>query len=416
MLKPVHFATGTKRKKINRPTYSMLNDGNDSPSTNNREMAILPTGHAFMPKQRNWRGILPAGTEVMNAKETKNIMNMNGIEHFAGGTGFLGNMLSGAKNMADSATHAVASGVGHVIHGAESFGGKALHGAEHLGSSVWNKTKSAAGWAWNKAKDVGSAIAHPIRTIMNAFGKLPKLPPFLNDFGNGVLDKVKTMAVDFFKQNGGSSDNPGGAGVQRWKPDVAKALRMLNLSTSGGMINKVLTQINTESGGNPNAVGGTDGLADGRAMGLMQVKPGTFSAYSKPGLGGWSNGFASIFSGLNYAKHRYGPDLSFLGQGHGYATGGTPLTNHSVLVGENGPEIAEFKSPTQIHSHNASKAIAAKMNHGKNININPKINITINGSASKEDAKESANNVKQQLLKMLSEIFGEAEIDQAFNH
>ncbi|TPR40401.1 tape measure protein [Apilactobacillus micheneri] len=394
MLKPVHFATGTRRKKINRPTYSMLNDGNDSPETGNKEMAILPTGHAFMPKQRNWKGVLPAGTEVMNAKETKNIMNMNGIEHFAGGTGFFGNMLNGAKNMAGSATHAVTSGIGHVTHGAEKAGK----------------------WAWDKAKDVGSAIAHPIRTIMNAFGRLPKLPPFLTDFGNGVLDKVKTMAVDFFKQNGGGSANPGGAGVQRWKPDVAKALRMLNLSTSGGMINKVLTQINTESGGNPNAVGGTDGLADGRAMGLMQVKPGTFSAYSKPGLGGWSNGFASIFSGLNYAKHRYGPDLSFLGQGHGYATGGTPLTNHSVLVGENGPEIAEFKSPTQIHSHNASKAIAAKMNHGKNININPKINITINGSASKEDAKESANNVKEQILKIMSEVLGEAELDQAFNH
>ena len=69
----------------------------------------------------------------------------------------------------------------------------------------------------------------------------------------------------------------------------------------------------------------------------MQVKPGTFKAYGRKG-GKWNNGYDSIYAGLNYAKHRYGPSLSFLGQGHGYANGG--VASRPSIFGEAGPEMA----------------------------------------------------------------------------
>lgn len=145
--------------------------------------------------------------------------------------------------------------------------------------------------------------------------------------GQGSIDYMRPKIIEymkgFFKKyEVEAAGNPGGAGVQRWRPYVKRALKALGLSTSEAMVNKVLRQIQTESGGNPNAIGGTDGLSDGRAMGLMQVKPPTFAAYGDPKLGPWNNGYASIYAGLNYAMHRYGRDLSFLGNGHGYANGG----------------------------------------------------------------------------------------------
>jgi len=100
------------------------------------------------------------------------------------------------------------------------------------------------------------------------------------------------------------------------------------------MVSKVLRQIQTESGGNAKAIGGNDGLADGNATGLMQVKPGTFRAYALGGHNDIMNGYDNILAGLNYAKHRYGDSLSFLGQGHGYEFGGLSTKHKLAEISE----------------------------------------------------------------------------------
>ncbi|WP_224154457.1 tape measure protein [Leuconostoc gelidum] len=133
----------------------------------------------------------------------------------------------------------------------------------------------------------------------------------------GMFDWIKK----FIAPTRDSHGEPAGDGVSRWSGDVKSALSKLGLSTSGSMVNKVLKQIQTESGGNAGAMGGNDGLADGNATGLMQVKPGTFRAFALAGHNNIMNGYDNILAGLNYAKSRYGTDLSFLGQGHGYANG-----------------------------------------------------------------------------------------------
>lgn len=136
------------------------------------------------------------------------------------------------------------------------------------------------------------------------------------------------------------SASPAGDGVGRWSSDVKRALSTLGLSNSDSMVSKILKQIQTESGGNAGAIGGNDGLADGNATGLMQVKPGTFNAYALAGHGNIMNGYDNMLAGINYAKSRYGNDLSFLGQGHGYANGGLITKNQMIEVGEgNKPEM-----------------------------------------------------------------------------
>lgn len=129
--------------------------------------------------------------------------------------------------------------------------------------------------------------------------------------------------------------------VHSWSDDVKKALRKLGLSTSASMVQKVLRQINTESGGNPKAIGGTDGYNEGHATGLMQVKPPTFNANALPGHKNILNGYDNILAGLNYARKKYGENLSFLGNGHGYENGGL-ISNHGMY------EIAERNMPEMV--------------------------------------------------------------------
>lgn len=81
-----------------------------------------------------------------------------------------------------------------------------------------------------------------------------------------------------------------------------------------------------------------DGDGSGPAMGLMQTKRSTFNAYKAPGHDDIFNAYDNLLAALNYAKHRYGPSLYFLGQGHGYANGG--IANEPSIFGEDGPEMA----------------------------------------------------------------------------
>lgn len=211
--------------------------------------------------------------------------------------------------------------------------GPHLHVGLTNGGSVWSRGGySTRGWldiTKQHGKDKGSDAE-------SSSGDSRLQQMIKKQVGSGFWNTIKKIA-SLFGDDGGSG-NPGGSGVQRWKSDVERALSKLGLSTSASMVNRVLRQINTESGGNPSAMGGTDGLADGHAMGLMQVKPGTFRAYHLPGHNNIWNGFDNLLAGLNYAKHRYGHGLSFLGNGHGYANGGIATT--PSIFGEAGPEMA----------------------------------------------------------------------------
>ena len=482
----VKFANGTGA--IQELTHAVLNDGNDSPETGNKETLIHPNGKMEIVQGQNIERLLLPGTEVLNARETAMFMGLQGVKHFAGGTGFWSKLLSGAgnavSNIAGSAwaglkngvdkftkmfsyiTGAVADpsgtlgkvlnlksgGVSSVMDGVAGGAYKKVTStAKDWWSTLWSMASESSSsgtgskgddYAFkNKSKDSGvdpwgyfyrecvSFIASRLKNLgvsaslfshlgngadwVNAkvpHSKTPKVgdvavyaagsefgnhasivtgvqgdkisgeeynwsgdgqyhtyngrrasgaTTFL-DFGRSAGAKAKEVATNnplsklIKKQTGGMmswiqkfiapiNDSSTGADndVQSWSSDVKKALSKLGLSTSGSMVSKVLKQIQTESGGNAKAKGGNDGLADGNATGLMQVKPGTFKAYAVGGHNNIMNGYDNILAGLNYAKHRYGDSLSFLGQGHGYANGGL-ITKHQIA------EIGEGNQPEMI--------------------------------------------------------------------
>ncbi|WP_260362478.1 tape measure protein [Leuconostoc falkenbergense] len=473
----VKFANGTGA--INQLTHAILNDGNDSPETGNKETLIHPNGKMEIVQGRNTERLLLPGTEVLNASETAMMMGMSGTKHFAGGTGFWSKLISGAgstiSNVAGSIWGGLKNGVekftkmfsyitGAVADPAGTLGkvlnlksGGVSSVMDGVAGGAYKKVTSTAKDWWStlwsmasessssgtgskgddyafksKSKDSGvdpwgyfyrecvSFVASRLKNMgvsADLFSHLGNGADWVNapvphsnkpkvgdvavygagsefgnhaamvtgvqgdkisgeeynwsgdgqyhtyngrkasgattflDFGRSAGAKAKEVATNnplsklIKKQTGGMmswiqkfiapiNDSSTGADndVQSWSGDVKKALSKLGLSTSSSMVSKILEQIQTESGGNAKAMGGNDGLADGNATGLMQVKPGTFKAYAVDGHNNIMNGYDNILAGLNYAKHRYGSDLSFLGQGHGYANGGR--TNGIGVVGE----------------------------------------------------------------------------------
>ncbi|WP_131501270.1 phage tail tape measure protein [Lactobacillus crispatus] len=237
-----------------------------------------------------------------------------------------------------------------------------------------------------------------------------------NSVGSGFWATMQKIGDEFGE--GGQYGNPSGDGVQRWRGLVRKALNTLHLSTSNAMVNRVLRQISTESSGNPKAMGGTDGLNDGHAEGLMQVKPPTFNAYKLKGHNSIWNGYDNMLAGLNYAKHRYGSSLSYLGNGHGYAKGGTHHGSGAFLVGEKGPEIMHVPGDVKIDDYQTSKRKIKDFDKeitpvktgvpGSNQRPPINININFNGSVgnSKADEQRVAQIVQVKLVEALERYFG----------
>lgn len=96
----VHYATGTgflnsQRRPITGPTLAILNDGSDSPETNNREGIFdKTTGELSVVNGRNVPVMLDQRHEVFNASEMR---DLGVTRHFATGTGWLKKLYEEAK-------------------------------------------------------------------------------------------------------------------------------------------------------------------------------------------------------------------------------------------------------------------------------------------------------------------------------
>ncbi|MBU7562670.1 phage tail tape measure protein [Pediococcus ethanolidurans] len=335
-LRKVHFATGTGslssgfRKSINQITPAVVND---EPGAKNPELIFRKaTGNVEYMKGNNANTLLMPGDEVANAHDSAVLAPQLGISHFA--SGGIGSFFSGLGSTISNAASGVVSTVKKDAGWLKKLFTTAVKIIKHPIKSVESLFKYSKGTTKGVFRQLSKGAFGKVESFVKSWwsklwsmvnpnkGKSSKTSAkgIKGQVGSGFFSMIKKLANKFGIGSSGSYGNPAGNSVSRWKPLVKKALASLNLSTSGSMVAKVLRQISTESGGNPKAMGGTDGLSDGHAEGLMQVKPGTFKAYSKGGSI-W-NGYDNIVAGLNYAKHRYGKSLSFLGNGHGYANGG----------------------------------------------------------------------------------------------
>ena len=484
------FAKGTGA--IKNLTHAVLNDGNDSPATGNKEMLIHPNGATELVQGRNTERLLLPGTEVLNASETAMLMRMQGVTHFASGTGFWSRAWKGVTNVAGNAWDGLKNGVkkftsmlkfitNAVAHPVKTLEGKMslkTNGLDSVykdfGGAFFGKVKGQAkNWwktLWSMASDASNAgadggmkgddykykhrapdsyppsewgyfikecvdfvasrlansgvPASKFSHLGNGMDWVNAKVPHMSkpkvgsvavygpgsEFGNHVAmvtgvqgNKISgeeynwngdhkyhtyhgrnasgaTTFLDFGLSSGSSksevkADSPlaklikkqtGGmlgwiqkfiaplndsssgvdGDVHSWADDVKKALRKLGLSTSPAMVQRVLRQIASESGGNPKAVqgyipGDPNNAPQNRARGLMQVVPSTFNANALPGHHNIFNGYDNILAGLNYARKRYGNNLSFLGNGHGYENGGL-ISNHGMY------EIAERNMPEMV--------------------------------------------------------------------
>ena len=312
----VHFAKGGEVGKDGTQLAMVNDDG----SNNYKELIHKKrTNQWIYAEKRNTILPLETGDRIYNGKESKAIADMYGIPGFARG-GIIG--------------------------------------------SVWDGVKDASSWVVNKAEDVGKWIgdkfeaivdwiAHPVKHVTDLVEKsisgLVNLAPVkaFGQLGEGIFKHAYNGIGDWIKKElkkiEDSMANPGGSGVQRWKPYVIQALKANGFDASAYQVAAWMRVIQRESNGNPRAINLWDSNAKAGipSKGLVQTIEPTFNAFKFPGHNDIYNGYDDLLAGIHYMKSIYGSGSSAFARvsgPEGYANGGLITQPIHALVGEDGPE------------------------------------------------------------------------------
>ncbi|MCK2082256.1 transglycosylase SLT domain-containing protein, partial [Lacticaseibacillus casei] len=312
----VHFAQGGKVGN-NGTQLAMVNDDG---SEHYKELIHKKrTGQWLYTDKKNAILPLETGDRIYNGKESKAIADMYGIPGFAHG-GIIGSVWDGVKD-------------------ASSW---VVDKAEDVGKWIGDKFEAIVDWIAHPVKHVTDLISRSIKGIISsspvkAFG----------DLGVGIFKHAYSGIGAWIKKElkkiEDSMGNPGGSGVQRWKPYVIKALKANGFDASDYQVAAWMRVIQRESNGNPKAINLWDSNAKAGipSMGLVQTIGPTFNAYKFPGHNDVYNGYDDLLAGIHYMKAIYGSGSSAFARvsgPEGYANGGLITQPIHALVGEDGPE------------------------------------------------------------------------------
>ena len=462
-ISPVKYATGTGYRPITKPTFAVVNDGNDSPETGNREALYRPaTGEFGIFNGRNVPVVLNPGDEIFSASETKPFINAT---HFANGTGYLKHLydltkkyfakpkktLGSMLNYANSTKGAIGrlatgmfkradkqalnwwsqlwSMVNDKINDGEGPASGLLKAVEELGRGkkyVWGAWgpdsfdcsglvsraiedyyhkhwgRLTVAGLWQHAHRIPRSEAKPGDPVFwlpnhhigifdhgdqywSAFtpggnpdigmhsisGSVPGVKPVFGRFDGiddqGSKDKDKDVKVKassrlqkYIKPQVGKgfwrtiqkiADKYGDAGLpnisgnaRSWISYIKRAALQMHTNVTQSDINKIVSMIQGESGGNAKVRQQIDDInsrAGHPAQGLLQFIPQTFAAFAAPGHNKILNGYDQLLALFNDSNWKN--DIHYGGgwgpTGHRrYANGGKILFPQFATVGEDGPE------------------------------------------------------------------------------
>lgn len=217
-----------------------------------------------------------------------------------------------------------------------------------------------------------------------------ELIKYLNDYWDIFLRKVKESGGssddDNDKDAGDVSDKGASTDENYWRKKIKQVAKALHQNVTDAQVDAILGVIRGESGFNEKAHGGTDGLSDGPALGLLQFKQGTFNTYAVKGHHNIMSGVDQLYAYFNiknwpqYATGHAGwsptgPTNGFeVGGIHTHATGGnfsrTVLSNTST-------SSVDPKALTDLRTVAQMTNIRKAVNYIKPVRNKPKFEVKI---------------------------------------
>lgn len=332
----IHFFGGKKEtvpklKKLAHGTSANDRDElalvNDEGGDTYQEAIVRANGKVEIPKNRNQLVFLNRGDEVIPAKKTAEMFGLN--RYAKGKKGWL--------------------------------------------SAAWDNVKD---WAGDTFEAIEDALKDPLSVLTGLFHKGKNTATAVwHDMGEGAANYLPKVGVNWFKkeleklEDALTPSNPGGSGVERWRPYIEKAFKELHVTPTESKISKLLRQIQTESGGNPTIpqkISDKNSRAGHPAQGLLQFIPSTFNSWVVKGHGQILNGYDQILAAINALEHGGEGGWGNVGNGHGWANGGWAdrPSIFAEVKGEKELAINPARPTSERHILEAIRARAAKSPSG----------------------------------------------------
>ncbi|MGN8166340.1 tape measure protein [Lactiplantibacillus plantarum] len=418
----VHFAEGTgmfsgARNPITHPTMAMLNDGNDSPQTGNKEMVMLPNGDSGIVQGHNTKMMLPAGTEVLSASETAMLMAMQGVTKYAKGTGFFGDILNSVTSGISGVTSWVGKKVGslekffktatniiaHPIKSLEnlvSWSSKGISGVmSNIGHGLFNGVEKQAKTWWSTLwGSVSDSLDGGSSKSSGLLGTIKK------QVGSGFWKLISKLA-DMFGDDGGGSIE-GGAITHSM---INKALKMTKVPRQywSKMRSAIIKTADSETG-NRNimqTISDVNSANGNPAGGPLQFTKTTFDAFAFPGHHNFRSSFDQVLAFLNNSDYLN-------------ATGNTSIWGHAKYDWlHSGPQghkrfenggIINTNQLIEVAEHNKPEMVLPLTNKSRANQLIAQASQVVNGNNGSQIAStDSESNEKlDKLISLMSAILG----------
>lgn len=262
----VHFAQGGT---VHR-SLSVVNDG---PGDDWKELMQFPDGSFGMAQERNWTGFLPVGTRIYSGPETKQIMKMAGVDHYA-----TGGVVGGAQ-------HFAGGGIVRALEGWIAKVGDAVSGMDE-------KFRSMEDYLETPIQKVKGVIQ---RAVGGDYGSIGHWGELAHGEWDKITDGMKHWVQHSITQFLYSFEN------QQLSKDMMRAAATINkVKPSDGFFGLLWQTIMSESGGRSVVQQVHDVNSGGNeAAGVLQYTPGTFAKYALPGHGNRMNPFDELLAFFN---------------------------------------------------------------------------------------------------------------------
>lgn len=265
-LNKVHFAQGGT---VHR-SLSVVNDG---PGDDWKELMQFPDGSFGMAQERNWTGFLPVGTRIYSGPETKQIMNMAGVDHYA-----TGGVVGGAQ-------HFAGGGIVRALEGWIAKVGDAVSGMDE-------KFRSMEDYLEAPIQRVKGVIQ---KAVGGDYGSIGHWGELAHGEWDKITDGMKHWVQHSITQFLYSFEN------KELSKDMMRAAGTINkVKPSDGFFSLLWQTIMSESGGRSVVQQVHDVNSGGNeAAGVLQYTPGTFAKYALPGHGNRMNPFDELLAFFN---------------------------------------------------------------------------------------------------------------------
>ena len=338
------FASGTglfsnQRNPITQPTLALLNDGDDSPETGNKEMVIMPNGNHFIVPGRNTKMFLPAGAEVLNASETALLMAMQNQKAFAKGTGFWSNLWKGVTN----------------------FGGSVAK----VAGNVWDGLKNGVEKFAKMLSFIGEAVLNPTKTLEKKFNPSSKgVVGMFDNFGGMLFKSATNGAKTWWKElwgmaksasdEGGVVGNMGDDYNPKWRAMAKDAMA----DPWGYYIRECVSFVANRLSnlGVPSAkfsfLGNGSDWVNAKVPHTNNPRPGMVAVYGPGSQFGNHVAMVSGVSGgtISGEEYNWGGDGKYRAYSGRPISGVTTFLDFGVKGGDNStPALAEANNPLQKH-------------------------------------------------------------------